>query len=139
MTNVSAPLNMTHWCEFFAYDVMSDLGFSEDFGMLEEGKSHDFIGALHGATRFLTIASQTPWIKPVMWLLPVDKTAAECGRKFKSISMATYNRRKTRGTKQHDMFEYIASKSDGPRPLTESEIIADTSREWLCSMVAPQS
>ena len=118
---------------------MSDLGFSEDFGMLEEGKTHDFIGALHGATRFLTIAAQTPWIRPLMWLYPVDPKTKESGNKFKKISMATYDRRRTRGTKQHDMFEYIAAKSDGPRPLTESELIADTSRKcrmkFYCTVI----
>lgn len=108
---------------------MSDLGFSEDFGMLEQGVKHDFVDALHGATRLLVIASQTPWIRPLMWLYPFDNKSKESGKKFAKISMATYNRRKNRDTKRHDMFEYIEAKSDGPRPLTEAELIADTSRE----------
>lgn len=110
---------------------MSDLGFSEHFGMLEEGKSHDFVKALHGATRYLTIAAQTPWIRPVMWMFPIDNKSLEDGKKFGQISKATYDRRRASEKRQGDMYEYISAKGDGPRPLTEFELIADTSRKWL--------
>lgn len=32
-------VNFSDWCDFFAFDVMGDLGFSEDFGMLRKGKA----------------------------------------------------------------------------------------------------
>jgi cytochrome P450 len=126
---ILAPVNMTHWCEFFAYDVMSDLAFSEDFGMLSEGKPHPYVRALHGGTRVLTIAAQTPWIRPLMPYMPIDKQSKIAGKEFGKISRATYDRRRARQIKQKDMFEYLAIKSDTPRPLTEAEFIADTSRE----------
>jgi hypothetical protein len=120
---------MTRWCEFFAYDVMSDLAFSEDFGMLSEGKPHPYVRALHGGTRVLTIAAQTPWIRPLMPYMPIDKQSKIAGKEFSKISRATYDRRRTRQIKQKDMFEYLAIESDTPRPLTEAEFIADTSRK----------
>jgi len=64
---------MTSWIEYFAYDVMSDLGFGEDFGMLREGKPHRYIPTLHGATRLTVVAAQTPWVKPLMDWFPVDE------------------------------------------------------------------
>ncbi|KAE8331454.1 cytochrome P450 [Aspergillus sergii] len=121
-------INMTNWCEFFAYDVMSDLAFSEDFGMLKEAKPHRYISALHGATRILTIAAQTPWVRPLMSLFPVDRQSKLDGKEFARISMDTYRRRKERQPSQRDMFGYLAAKkAEGGRALTEAELIADTS------------
>lgn len=37
-TRAGTAVDMTAWAEFFAYDVMSDLAFSEDFGMLRAGE-----------------------------------------------------------------------------------------------------
>jgi hypothetical protein len=123
-------INMTHWCEFFAYDVMSDLAFSEDFGMLQNGKPHRYVSALHGATRILTIAAQTPWARPVMSLFPVDRQSKIDGKEFARISMDTYARRKARTPKQNDIFGHLAAqKAEVGRRLTESELIADTSRK----------
>lgn len=110
---------------------MSDLAFSEDFGMLQEGKSHRYISALHGATRLLTIAAQTPWIRPLMWLLPVDRQSKLDGKEFARISMDTYTRRKAWRPKQNDMYGHLATlKVQGGRTLTEPELIADTSRTF---------
>ena len=30
-------VNFSDWCDFFAFDVMGDLGFGEDFDMLNKG------------------------------------------------------------------------------------------------------
>lgn len=57
---------MTAWSEYFAYNVTSGLEFSEDFDMLKEGKLHRYIPARYGFIWLLTIASQTPWIRPLM-------------------------------------------------------------------------
>lgn len=105
---------------------MSDLGFSEDFGMLIEGKPHRYIPALHGATRLLTVAAQTPWIKPLMDWFPVDKQSKQDGKDFAKISMGTYNRHKARENKRPDLFTYISARMEGaPRPMSDPELIAD--------------
>ena len=128
--NAGGVVNMTAWSEFFAYDVMSDLAFSEDFGMLKAGKADRYVTSLHGATRLLTIAAQTPWIRPVISYLPVvDKKSKEAGKEFGRISRETYDRRAARKVTEHDMFEYLSAPGDGPRPLTESELIADAGRK----------
>lgn len=121
---------MTKWCEFFAYDVMSDLAFSEDFGMLAGGKPHRYVSALHGATRLLVVAAQTPWIRPIVQYLPVEKQSKIDGKDFAQISKKTYDRRRERKVTEPDMFEYISRKADLPRPLTEPEFIADAGREY---------
>ena len=128
---VGTPVDMTQWAEFFAYDVMSDLGFSEDFGMLEEGKPHRYVSALHGNARLLYAVAQTPWIKPLMWLYPIDAQTKKDGQDFRKITRETYERRRARKEVKPDMFETIAAnpKGLGPRQLTENEIIADASRK----------
>jgi tryprostatin B 6-hydroxylase len=139
LTLVPATINMTNWCEFFAYDVMSDLAFSEDFGMLQQGKPHRYVSALHGATRLLTIAAQTPWARPIMSLFPVDRQSKIDGKDFARISMDTFARRKARNPDQNDMFGHLAArKVEGGRPLTEPELIADTSRTFGFHFVSPQ-
>lgn len=125
-------VDFTSWCEFFAYDVMSDLGFSEDFGMLREGKPHRYISALHGNARIIFTVAQTPWMRPLLWLFPVDAQSKKDSRDFRKISTATYERRKAKlDVKQQDMFETIANNPEGvgPRPLTEAEIMADAARK----------
>ncbi|KAF2807450.1 cytochrome P450 [Mytilinidion resinicola] len=124
---VGTTQNMTRWSEYFAYDVMSDLAFSEDFGMLKAAKPHPYIPALHDATRLLVIASQTPWIRPLMPWFPVEAQSKRAGKEFARISRETYLRRKAREVKEPDMYEYIASPDrSGPRPLTEAEVVADS-------------
>lgn len=124
-------VDMTQWAEFFAYDVMSDLGFSEAFGMLEEGEPHRYVSALHGNARLLYAVAQTPWIKPLLWLFPIDVQSKQDGYDFRQITRDTYERRRARREVQQDMFETIStnSKGLGPRPLTENEVIADASRK----------
>ena len=132
LNSQSAPQNFTLWSEFFAYDVMSDLAFSEDFGMLKEAKPHPYIPALHDATRLLVIASQTPWIRPLMPWFPIEAKSKIAGKEFARISRETYLRRKARQVKEPDMYEYIASPDrSGPRPLTEAEVVADSARKCL--------
>ena len=132
------PIDVTRWAEFFAYDVMSDLAFSDDFGMLVAGETHPYITALHSGTRVLVIAAQTPWIKPLMpYLMMADPTVAAHGKEFARISRKTYEQRKARTDGSADMFGYLvdnhSSKAGAPRPLTEDELIADTSRESILS------
>ena len=125
---------MTEWCEFFAYDVMSDLGFSEEFGMLKEGKPHRYVSALHGNARVIFAVAQTPWLRPLMWLFPIDEQSKQDGKDFSKITRGTYERRKAKGNiKQQDMFETIANNPEGvgPRPLTEGEVMADAARKYL--------
>jgi cytochrome P450 len=106
---------------------MSDLAFNEDFGMLADAKPHRYISALHGATRLLTISAQTPWIRPIIPYIPIDRQSRIDGREFGAISRGTYDRRRARKVHEPDMFEYITASEKGERPLTEAEAIADTS------------
>lgn len=64
----------------------------------------------------------------------VERDAKLKGKQFAEISRKTYERRRARNVDdQSDMFGYISHgqsvKGDAPRPLTEAEVIADTSRK----------
>lgn len=125
-------VDMTSWAEFFAYDVMSDLAFSEDFGMLKSGKADHYIRSLHGATRVLTISAQTPWIRPLMpYLMISDPRAKQCGLEFAKISRETFDRRSKRSNLKGDMFSYISLPDQGSRPLSQAELIADSARKSI--------
>ena len=41
------PINVSKWFNFFGYDVMGDLAFGKDFGMLNSGKEHFAINLLN--------------------------------------------------------------------------------------------
>lgn len=43
------PVNVSHWFNFYSFDVMGDLAFDKDFGMLANGESHWAVSLLNEA------------------------------------------------------------------------------------------
>jgi hypothetical protein len=57
----NAPINMTRWCQFWAFDVMSKLSFGESLGFLEHG--YDFNGMIQAQRenfRYISVANNFP-------------------------------------------------------------------------------
>ena len=55
------PVRLDQWFNYYSFDVMGDIGFSKDFGMLEGGQAHSAIKALHAALRSVRPLSAVPW------------------------------------------------------------------------------
>jgi Cytochrome P450 len=52
-------VNMTNWTQFFAFDVVGELAFGQDFGLLKAGS--DFNGLCHRAFMYMTCTSMCGW------------------------------------------------------------------------------
>ncbi|KAH7176363.1 cytochrome p450 monooxygenase [Dactylonectria macrodidyma] len=44
------PLDVSLWCNFYAFDVMGDLAFGKSFNMLKDGVKHFFLELTHRST-----------------------------------------------------------------------------------------
>ncbi|EXJ70264.1 uncharacterized protein A1O5_06332 [Cladophialophora psammophila CBS 110553] len=136
--------NMSDWCDFFAFDVMGDLVFGQDFGMLEKAEQHLYMKFLHQALRVLSIFSHTPWANPlckyifrydldrakthltIVPFVPVDAETRKEGRKFMEISAQQYQNRKARGTSREDIFSYLLASDSKGVNLDDDELSADS-------------
>ncbi|KAH7157917.1 averantin oxidoreductase [Dactylonectria estremocensis] len=72
------PLDVSLWCNFYAFDVMGDLAFGKSFNMLKDGVKHFFLELTHSSTILVTLFGKCSWC----WLL------------IQSIPIITYQREK---------------------------------------------
>lgn len=52
-------VDMTAWTQYFAFDVVGELAFGKDFGLLDAGT--DFNKLCHGAYLYMTTTSMVGW------------------------------------------------------------------------------
>ncbi|RYP10371.1 hypothetical protein DL764_000705 [Monosporascus ibericus] len=65
------PVNVADWFNFYAFDVMGSLSYSESYGMLQRGEKHPFITTLHSAMKGVGLLSHLVWLFPIMKATPV--------------------------------------------------------------------
>ncbi|KAH8828634.1 cytochrome P450 [Flagelloscypha sp. PMI_526] len=65
-----ASINMTAWCEFFAFDVMGDIGLGKDFRSVDTGTEHPAMKLQHLASRIITLGGTMPWLMRLRTMLP---------------------------------------------------------------------
>ncbi|KAK8062680.1 cytochrome P450, partial [Apiospora hydei] len=69
--NVGKPIDMTMYGMFYGFDVMSEVGFSKDFNMLNSQKEHPAIVALHNSLSILSIVGGSlPWLLGMLTRIP---------------------------------------------------------------------
>ncbi|KAE8160424.1 cytochrome P450 [Aspergillus tamarii] len=68
--NQGKPLDATTWSMLFAFDIMGDVGFGNDFGNLTTGKAHAAINAVRDHMRFIAVASHLPWLLNMLGKIP---------------------------------------------------------------------
>lgn len=62
----SDPVRVDQWFNFYSFDVMGDVGFSKDFGMIQGGEEHSAIKTLHSALRAVRPLSSAPWLTRII-------------------------------------------------------------------------
>ncbi|KIW84310.1 hypothetical protein Z517_03560 [Fonsecaea pedrosoi CBS 271.37] len=119
-------INFSEWCDYFAFDVMGDLGFGEDFHMLVEAKPHPYMVFMHQSLRLLTILGHVPWMKTILPWAPVDAQTKRDGKDFVRISAERFQKRRKEGSNRADVFSYLlADNVEVSRKLTDAELEAD--------------
>jgi cytochrome P450 family 628 len=120
-------VNFSDWCDFFAFDVMGDLAFGEDFDMLEKAIPHEYMPVMHGNLRLVSIFSHIPWAKQILPFLPMDAKSKYEAERFQQISGEKFTQRKARGTERDDIFSYLLESDTLEKPLSDPDLIADAS------------
>lgn len=64
-------LKINEWVNFYSFDVMGDIGFSNSFGMLEKGEEDHIIKTLHASMIALGLFRNITWLTSLMLRLPV--------------------------------------------------------------------
>jgi hypothetical protein len=54
-------VRITSWINFYSFDVMGDIGFSHNFGMVEKGEEDESIRLLHESMAIMSIFTHLPW------------------------------------------------------------------------------
>lgn len=63
------PVNVARWFNYFGYDVMGDLAFSKDFGMLSSGEEHFAVNLLNEGMQFMAMLFPI-WFGRVLITIP---------------------------------------------------------------------
>ncbi|KIW99247.1 uncharacterized protein Z519_00910 [Cladophialophora bantiana CBS 173.52] len=99
--------------DHFSFDIMGDLGFGEDFGMIEGAnkESLKWAGLLHSYMRMLSIIRPVPWFKELYKWLPIDRERKRNGLEFVRFTAKRFETRYQRGQEAGgDIFEYLLQR-----------------------------
>ncbi|KAF7528053.1 hypothetical protein G7054_g10245 [Neopestalotiopsis clavispora] len=64
-------VNMTKWFEFYGFDVMGAVQYSQSFHMLESGESHWVLDVVKGGTVIMGTMTSLPWLIHLVQSLPL--------------------------------------------------------------------
>lgn len=59
----SSPKNMALWCDYFTFDIMSQLIFGRPYNMLTESSDHWVLQSLHGQSRRISYIMSLPEVE----------------------------------------------------------------------------
>ena len=65
------PVNVSLWFSYYAFDVMSDLGFGKSLDMLKTGSKHFIVQLLEDGQKGLGIIAPLPWLYTILTRTPV--------------------------------------------------------------------
>ncbi|KAF8218316.1 cytochrome P450 [Mycena galopus ATCC 62051] len=71
LRGLNSTVDLVHWLDLFAYDLMGDLAFCGGFEMMRDGQDVDGVGArIRGYTKASNLTGQLPWIVGTINLFP---------------------------------------------------------------------
>lgn len=59
---VGKPINISVWFQYFAFDVMGELGFGQNFNQVKTAKSHFETDFLRNGMSLLAVVTPVPWL-----------------------------------------------------------------------------
>ncbi|KAI9828870.1 MAG: hypothetical protein M1819_006485 [Sarea resinae] len=120
-------VNLGDWIEYFAFDIMGDLGFGTSFHMLESGESHHYVEFVHVAFKYISSLGNVSWIIPLAGLVPLDQKTKQQFATFFNFSRKQFLARREQGPVKRDVFGFLlAAKEEGSDyQLTDAELESD--------------
>ncbi|KAJ7231273.1 cytochrome P450 [Mycena haematopus] len=139
----TSAVDIVHWLELFAYDLMGDLAFGGGFEMLRDGRDVDGVGErIRGYMKAANLSGQLPWIVGTLHLFP------QVGREIQQFNdfgqTLAIQRMKNGAAGTMDLWYHIASDLEKEKPTLKSSaadgivaIVAasDTTASTLSSLV----
>jgi len=86
---------------------MGDLSFGEDFGMIRNGRTHEFAEMLGNYMRMLALVSAVPWFKTLYRILPINMAVKKEGMTFLKCTVDRFEERYKEGTDREDLTKYL--------------------------------
>ncbi|KAF3384940.1 hypothetical protein F1880_002809 [Penicillium rolfsii] len=66
----SKPIDVTHWTQYYTFDVMGVIAFKKDFRQLEDGAEHYAITAMHAQLEEIGLLGAVPWLIHLLVRIP---------------------------------------------------------------------
>ena len=121
----NAPINMTRWTQFWAFDVMSKLAFGESLGFLEQG--YDFNGMIAAQRenfRYISVANNFPFYDTLTKRNPFLKLIAKKPSMFFTFAKRVVSERLAKAAKADAEAQPDSKQPGRPDDLLGSFIAA---------------
>ena len=121
----NAAINMTRWCQFWAFDVMSKLSFGESLGFLEHG--YDFNGMIQAQRenfRYISVANNFPFLDILTKRNPFLKLIKKKPSMFFTFAKRVVSERLAKAAKEDAEAQSVSKQTQRPDDLLGSFIAA---------------
>ncbi|USP73086.1 uncharacterized protein yc1106_00360 [Curvularia clavata] len=105
--SMHGPVRINKWLNFYSFDVMGDIGFNHNFGMVSKGKEAAPIKLLHDSTSLLTLFSHIPWALNLVMRIPI---CAKRLHEHMEWSRKVLEHRIKNTPKENDVFSWLLNK-----------------------------
>ncbi|EEH18997.1 hypothetical protein PABG_01316 [Paracoccidioides brasiliensis Pb03] len=116
------PIEITQWMDFFAFDVIGDVAFSNLFNMVKSGKPGDILITLAEAKPLLGILLSLPWTYILFRTLPIIRGL--WAKRLKH-SAGRLRERMKQTTTLHDLFTHLLNDNSPDSPFSSPPLIFD--------------
>ena len=109
----SEPKNMAEWCDFFTFDVMSQLVFGVSYDLLKDSENHWVIDGVSGQMRRVSFLQQLPELEDMKLHKLLFPNAHRKAYRFSQKSKAIMEARQQREKEQHAKATENGDGNDG--------------------------
>ncbi len=119
-------IDFGQWCDYFGFDVMGDLGFSEDFHQLESATPHTYTDLIHQHLKMRATFGHIPWTRNIVpWLLSAKTN--EANKDFYKLSRERFQRRREAGKSgKVDVFSYLLDAQEQGLGISDAKLAMDS-------------
>ena len=100
-------INLTHWIDYYSFDAMGELSFGDDFGMIRNGRTHEFAAGLGKYMRMLALTAAVPWFKTLYRILPINREVKKVGLSFMKSTADRLQERLKQEKDYNDLTKYL--------------------------------
>ncbi|KAL2811856.1 cytochrome P450 [Aspergillus granulosus] len=110
----SVAKNMAHWCDFFTFDVMSELVFGRSYNLLGDSENHYIVDGVLGQMQRFGFLLQFPLVEKLKLNRLLYPGAKQKAMRFNAKSRQIMEERKARGggANENDVFSHLLAAKD---------------------------